>query len=690
MKPSLLVLVSKRLLDLFGGWIGTLIFVVTYPLIAFLIKLESRGPALYTQQRVGMNRRASPYQIFRSKKKGSKSGSAAGGMDSYILSQRLQDYGGEIFTIYKYRSMRLDAELSGPQLAQKGLDPRVTKIGKWLRALHIDELPQFINILRGDMSLIGPRPERPHFTLQYAKSVPHYIDRTLHVKPGLTGLAQIVLGYDDSMDSVVRKMHYDYSYRLAACNFFSWIKLEIWVIVNTVLYLFIKPEFEGETRELAGLRRAKLWSFEPYNQEKHGGIKILSPVHMHQTRKSVIMVGRSPSELSRKLKDLDFNGKKTLDIQVNTDENFDLEDLGFLVNLVHRVKQSGGRVSIKNSNLRVQKMLKEIHLDKVVELHRPQQTIRNFLTIDVECWFHAYNLIQQVPPSTWHLQPTRIVSNVQKILDLLRMHDTKATFFILGWVADHFPEVVRMIDAEGHEIGTHGYYHNLLTNMTPLQFEEDLAKSLEVLAKYSTQKVIGHRASNFTIVESTLWALEILAKYGIEYDSSIFPIKRERYGIAKYPNRLPHVMHFENGGSIKEVPLSTLGLGNKVIPISGGGYLRLYPYRVTDRYIEQKNQKGLPAMVYFHPWELDTEQTRIKAGWLKSFQHYVNIDSTEWKLNRLLERFSFTTMADNLNSRRIQSLLKKNPVKVVTLKSGSHQRPFQFEIDPATELHLAG
>jgi polysaccharide deacetylase family protein (PEP-CTERM system associated) len=254
---------------------------------------------------------------------------------------------------------------------------------------------------------------------------------------------------------------------------------------------------------------------------------------------------------------------------------------------------------------------------------------------------------------------------------LFRTHQVKSTFFILGWVADHFPEVVEMIDAEGHEIGTHGYYHNLLTNMTPDQFEEDLEKSLTAITRHTRQKIVGHRASNFTIVESTLWALEILARYGIEYDSSIFPIKRERYGIARYPNRLPHRMIFEDSSSIVEVPLSTLGLGNKLIPISGGGYLRLYPTTVTERYIDSRNQRGLPAMVYFHPWELDNLQKRLNVGLVKGFQHYVNIDSTEDKLSRLCERFFFTSIKDNLDTRRVKSLLKKNPVRIESVRQNA-------------------
>lgn len=691
MKPSLAVLVAKRLIDLFTGWVGTLIFVVTYPLIALIIKLESRGPVLYTQQRIGINRRSSPYQIFKAK----KDESIAGGTGAFILSNRQVDYGGELYTIVKYRTMRIDSENLGPQLAKKGLDPRVTRVGKWLRALHIDEIPQFVNVLRGDMSLIGPRPERPYFTLQYAKSIPHYLDRTLWIKPGLTGLAQILVGYDDGLDAVIRKVHYDYSYRSATANFLAWIRMEAWVFVNTFLYLFIKPQFEGnENRDLQSLKRARLLDFKAYAPIKKelADIKptdIKSPVRLHQTKKNIIVVGRSPFEIGKTLKDLEVGPKKTLDVQLTPDENFDLEDLGFLINLVQRVNQVGGRVAIKNSSPRVQKMLKEIHMDKVVDLHRPQDTVKNFMTVDVECWFHAYNLKEQVSPSTWHLQPTRVQANVRKILDLFRAHDAKATFFVLGWVADHFPDVVRMIEAEGHEIGTHGYYHNLLTNMTPSQFEEDLEKSLVAIGKLTPQKVVGHRASNFTIVESTLWALEILAKYGIEYDSSVFPIKRERYGISKYPNRLPHTLQFADGKQMTEVPLSTLGLGNKLLPISGGGYLRLYPYRVTDRYIEQKNLRGLPAMVYFHPWELDTEQKRMNVGAVKAFQHYVNLDSTEWKLSRLMERFFFTTVKENLKSRRVQSLLRKNPVRIERVRGLASGESAAFRLAPAAWTHPA-
>lgn len=653
LKPALSVVLVKRSFDVLTGLLGTAAFVASYPLLALLIRLESKGPVVYRQERVGINRRG----FFASARDASK---------------RSGDVGGKPFTILKYRTMRVDAESLGPQLAQKGVDPRVTRLGRRLRALHLDELPQFWNILKGEMSFIGPRPERPHFTRQYAQSIPHYLDRTLGVKPGLTGLAQIILGYDDSLQSVIRKVHYDYSYRASLSSLSSYLRLESWILVNTLLYLFARPKSETSNRELPGLKRARLLPFRAGLPQKAEAGGSPSDVRLHHLpNKSLIMVGKSPSELSRRLSEIDFTGKKSVEVRLDPHPHFDLEDLGFLVRLVNRVKKTGGRVVVRNEDPRIGRMLKAIHLDKVVSLERGQKPVRNFLTIDVECWFHAYNLKERVTPSTWHLQPTRIVDNVRRILDLLKTHDAKATFFVLGWVADHFPEVVRMIDEGGHEIGTHGYHHMLITDMTPTLFEADLAKSLEALGKCTSQRIIGHRASNFTVVESTLWALEILAKYGIEYDSSIFPIRRSRYGIPDYPNRLPHMIQLESGKSIAEVPLSTLGVGKKLMPISGGGYLRLYPYRVTDRYIEQKNMQGLPAMVYFHPWELDTDQEKLDVGLLQSFQHYVNLDTTEWKIARLLERFDFGTVRDTLGTRRIQNLLRRNPVKLVTVQEAA-------------------
>jgi polysaccharide deacetylase family protein (PEP-CTERM system associated) len=649
MRPSPSVLLVKRLIDIAIGLVGTLSFLALYPVLALLIRLESPGPVLYGQERVGINKRSR-----RADGSEDRSGMAA---------LRKSDVGGRPFKVYKFRSMRNDAEKNGPQFALGGVDPRVTKVGWWLRALHLDELPQFWSVLVGDMSFIGPRPERAHFTVEFGRTIPHYLSRTLWVKPGLTGLAQINLGPDDGHESVVRKTYFDYSYRASFAHFSTWWRMEWWVLINTIGYLLIKPRKEGDTRELDALKRVKLLHLLAHSPLKHERHKVTAWIKLDHDDRSIVLEGKEPADIMARLARLSARGLKTLDVSYTPRREFDLEDMGFLVELAQRVNQAGGRLSVREPTSRVRRMLREIHMDKVVDVSRASR-VRNFMTVDVECWFHAYNLKEKIPPSTWHLQETRIVSNMERILRLFRSHDAKATFFVLGWVADRFPEVVRMIAAEGHEIGTHGYYHNLITEMTPASYEEDLLKSLEAIAKQTSQRIRGHRASNFTIVPSTYWALEIMARHGIEYDSSIFPIKRDRYGIPDYPNRLPHTLHLQSGHTLSEFPMSTLGVGSKFLPMSGGGYLRLFPHAVTEGFIEGCNRKGQPAMVYFHPWELDHDQRRVSVGLVKTFQHYVNIHSLEWKLNRLLQKFSFGSIREVMDTRRVRLMIAKDPVYI--------------------------
>jgi polysaccharide deacetylase family protein (PEP-CTERM system associated) len=224
-----------------------------------------------------------------------------------------------------------------------------------------------------------------------------------------------------------------------------------------------------------------------------------------------------------------------------------------------------------------------------------------------------------------------------------------------------------MIDIAGHEIGTHGHSHELATAMGPYEFEKDLDRSLNVLARYTGQKVVGHRASNFSIVDSSLWALDILERYGIEYDSSIFPVKRKRYGIPDYPNRMPHVIDLGEGRSIREIPMSVAEVGGRALPMAGGGYLRLYPHAVTDGFIRRQNRLGRPAMLYFHPWELDTEQPRIQVGALPTFQHYVNLSGTEGKLDRLLGAHRFGPVKGILESKAMDAMLGRDPVTLHSL-----------------------
>jgi polysaccharide deacetylase family protein (PEP-CTERM system associated) len=378
----------------------------------------------------------------------------------------------------------------------------------------------------------------------------------------------------------------------------------------------------------------------------------------------VVLAGSDPSDLAARLDSLEFEGRPAPEVIVHAKPHLDLEDVGFLVGLAHKVKQHGGRLELRNAPLAARKILREMRMDSVLDLQHAHQGVRNFLTVDVECWFHAYNMRAVAPKCAWHTLPSGIESNMEKLLDLLRAHDVKATFFVLGWVADRHPEVVRMIDREGHEIGTHGYHHDLITEMTPAEFEDDLLRSLEAISRHTSQRIRGHRASNFSVVSSTLWALEILARHGLQYDSSIFPIARKRYGVPDWPNRHPHMLKLAGGRSLAELPMSTLRVAGRRVPVAGGGYLRLYPSQVTERFIAQQNLRGLPAMVYLHPWELDPEQTRRDLGLMESFQHYVNLDTTEWKLNRLLQRFDFGPVSETLKLPRLLAMLRRNPVEV--------------------------
>jgi polysaccharide deacetylase family protein (PEP-CTERM system associated) len=571
MKPSTAVSALKRTLDIAIGLVGTAAYLIVYPILALLIKLESPGPVIYRQTRVGLDKR-------------SRLGNLAD-------TRRDTDVGGRPFTIAKFRTMRNDAEKDGPQLCGKGGDARVTRVGRILRSSHLDELPQFWNVLKGEMSFIGPRPERPHFTVRYFKEIPMYRERTRYLKPGITGLSQIVLGYDDSLESVARKTHFDLAYRASMCSLSAWVRMEFWVMLNTVKYLLQR----GPLTE-----SARLPALIEFTAENLGRPRLAMVRHRGAMKPTLVLAKSSRDN----------------------------------VHSAHGAREE-----------------------------RPAHAVSNFFTVDVECWFHAHNL--HIQRSAWDGSKTRVVENVHRILDLLSAHNAKATFFVLGWVADKFPEVVRMIDMAGHEIGTHGYYHEKITDMTQYQFEKDLDMSLNALSRYTSQKIIGHRASNFSVVESTLWALETLARYGIQYDSSIFPVKRKRYGIPSYPNRLPHVIQLGAGASIREVPLSVADVGGKTLPIAGGGYLRLYPHAVTDMYIGRQNAQGRPAMLYLHPWEVDTKQERVATGRLESFQHYVNLDTTEWKLDRLLAKHRFGSIRENLETEPMQAMLAENPVSPI-------------------------
>lgn len=271
--------------------------------------------------------------------------------------------------------------------------------------------------------------------------------------------------------------------------------------------------------------------------------------------------------------------------------------------------------------------------------------MRNVLTIDVEDYYHVSAFESIVRYEAWEQYESRVAKNTYHILDVLELYQTKATFFILGWVAERCPALVREIDQRGHEVASHGYSHKRIYTQTPAQFRAETRRSKNLLEDIISQPILGYRAASYSITNKSLWALDILIEEGFLYDSSIFPIWHDLYGI---PNaqRFSHVLKSKSG-SINEHPLSTVRIGGVNFPVGGGGYLRLFPYAFSKWAIKRLNEIEMqPSIVYLHPWELDPEQPRLNVKWRSRFRHYTNLYKTERLLKALLKDFSFGTMAE--------------------------------------------
>lgn len=264
----------------------------------------------------------------------------------------------------------------------------------------------------------------------------------------------------------------------------------------------------------------------------------------------------------------------------------------------------------------------------------------NALSIDLEDWFCANNFDHIIKREDWSKYETKIVANTRRILKLLNKNKIEATFFVLGWIAERFPFLIEEIQQDGHEIATHGYFHQKITEITPMEFEQDLQLALSVTKKITDLNIIGFRAPSFTITKKTLWTIEILSRNGIKYDSSIFPIMfHPDYGI---PNASLEV--FSLGDNLIEFPLSCVEFLGIRIPCSGGGYFRLFPYPITKFLLKQCNREDRPAIFYLHPWEIDPHLPKLKLPLLKKFRHYNNLEKTYSRFNQLLKDFEFTSI----------------------------------------------
>ena len=281
------------------------------------------------------------------------------------------------------------------------------------------------------------------------------------------------------------------------------------------------------------------------------------------------------------------------------------------------------------------------------------ETSKYYFTVDVEDWFQTEAAQKTYPPFTWYKQSSRIEHNIGKILELLAKQNVKGTFFTLGCVAEKHPSIVRKIVDQGHEIASHGYSHKLIYKQSQKEFKQETVKSKAILEDIAQTEVRGYRAATYSITRKSLWALDILVDAGFIYDSSIFPIRHDRYGIPDI-NPFPHEIKTPGGQSIVEFPISILKTRLANVPVGGGGYFRLFPYVFTRWALNRVNNRSNEFVFYIHPWEIDESQPVInKAGFVTKFRHYNNIKNCKQKLDKLLTDFKFDTLGGVLESKQL-------------------------------------
>lgn len=270
------------------------------------------------------------------------------------------------------------------------------------------------------------------------------------------------------------------------------------------------------------------------------------------------------------------------------------------------------------------------------------KSLPNAMTVDVEDYFQVSAFDEKISRDDWTRIPARLPQNIERILEIFESEDIKATFFTLGWVCEQFPELVRRIAAGGHEIASHGHEHSRVGTFSPEQFRIDVEETRKKLEDVSGTPVLGYRAPSFSIGKDTVWAYNVLQESGYKYSSSVFPIAHDHYGLPNAP-RFP----FQSSpGGLLEIPMSTLPMWGRNWPCSGGGYFRLLPLRYSKWAVQRINEKEqMPAVFYFHPWEIDPEQPRIYGISAQTrFRHYLNLDKFEYRLREMLQAFSWDRM----------------------------------------------
>ena len=277
----------------------------------------------------------------------------------------------------------------------------------------------------------------------------------------------------------------------------------------------------------------------------------------------------------------------------------------------------------------------------------------HILSVDVEDYFQVEAFSRQVDRKEWESYPLRVERNTQRLLEIFARHGATATFFFLGWVAERLPHLVREVAACGHEIACHSYWHRPVYRLDRESFREDTHRAMQVIQDAAGVAVIGYRAPTWSITRDSLWALDVLAEEGFRYDSSIYPIHHDLYGVPG-AKRSPYVIRAAEG-PLLEIPPATLQVGSMVLPAAGGGYLRIFPFRYTEWAIRQLEAQGQAAVIYLHPWEIDPDQPRLESGQRSKFRHYTGLSGMQRKLERLLAQRRFLSFAECWQSISVHS-----------------------------------
>jgi polysaccharide deacetylase family protein (PEP-CTERM system associated) len=298
-----------------------------------------------------------------------------------------------------------------------------------------------------------------------------------------------------------------------------------------------------------------------------------------------------------------------------------------------------------------------------------ETALSDALSVDVEDYYQVEAFADRVPLSSWSDFPSRVRANTNRVLEMFEEYRCRATFFILGWVAEREPDLVREIARAGHEVACHSYSHRRVSSLTPEEFRRDLRRARATIEDAAGVRILGYRAPTFSIGRNNSWALEILSEEGFLYDSSIFPIRHDLYGFPGSP-RFPYRLQFRPMRTLVEIPMTTVRMGGMTWPAGGGGYLRLLPMEYTRWAVRQIHEKERqPVVIYFHPWELDPDQPRIAGRWKSRLRHYVGLRGMERRLRELLAHGHFLPLIDI--ARRLEPSVEvpapKGPVPSLTV-----------------------